>query len=138
MIGLEYIAIIRLLQFKKLASEVGVGSQTFQDWINQRRKIPKDRLVKLSRILNESEELISRELNENDKVEILGIEINRLKKGEMINVSTYTGRGKSLIGDNDVTADKIDCPSCGRKVELKEHVNKCECGARIKVLRERY
>lgn len=28
---------------------------------------------------------------------------------------------------------KHKCGSCGREVELKKHINKCECGARIKV-----
>ena len=30
--------------------------------------------------------------------------------------------------------EKVNCSQCGNKVELKKHVNKCECGARIKVL----
>lgn len=28
-----------------------------------------------------------------------------------------------------------DCPQCGRLVKLKENINSCECGVRIKVLR---
>lgn len=28
----------------------------------------------------------------------------------------------------------VKCPQCGREVKLIEHINKCECGARIKVL----
>jgi len=31
--------------------------------------------------------------------------------------------------------EKVKCGNCGTEVELKKHVNKCECGARIKVLR---
>lgn len=29
---------------------------------------------------------------------------------------------------------KINCSSCNNEVELRSHVNKCECGARIKLL----
>jgi ribosomal protein S27AE len=28
----------------------------------------------------------------------------------------------------------VICPNCKNEVELKKHVNKCQCGARIKVL----
>lgn len=30
---------------------------------------------------------------------------------------------------------KVKCGQCGKEVELKTHINKCVCGARIKVLR---
>lgn len=29
----------------------------------------------------------------------------------------------------------VNCGNCGKPVKLKKHINKCECGARIKVLR---
>lgn len=29
----------------------------------------------------------------------------------------------------------VKCGQCGKEVELKKHTNKCECGARIKVLK---
>jgi DNA-directed RNA polymerase subunit RPC12/RpoP len=32
-------------------------------------------------------------------------------------------------------AIKVKCGNCGKEVELIKHVNKCECGARIKVLK---
>lgn len=30
--------------------------------------------------------------------------------------------------------NKVNCGNCGAEVELKKHINKCKCGARIKVL----
>lgn len=35
-----------------------------------------------------------------------------------------------------MAAEKAECGQCGSLVELKKHINKCECGARIKVLRQ--
>jgi ribosomal protein S27AE len=31
--------------------------------------------------------------------------------------------------------DKVECRQCGREVELKEHINKCKCGAITKLLK---
>jgi len=29
---------------------------------------------------------------------------------------------------------KVKCSQCGKDVEIKKHINKCKCGARIKIL----
>lgn len=31
--------------------------------------------------------------------------------------------------------ETVKCGNCGKDVALKKHINRCECGARIKVLR---
>jgi hypothetical protein len=35
---------------------------------------------------------------------------------------------------NVINPQKHKCVKCGREVELKKHITKCECGVRIKVL----
>lgn len=49
MIGLEHIVKEFQVGYQELAKEIGVSPQTIQDWLKQRRKIPKKRLEQLSK-----------------------------------------------------------------------------------------
>lgn len=80
MIGLEYIAKIRLTNFSKIAEDIGISSATMNDWIRKRKKIPKSRLAQLAILLNVDEEIIKKEVNTSDKIYVIELEKYRLMK----------------------------------------------------------
>ncbi|WP_186807071.1 helix-turn-helix domain-containing protein [Priestia megaterium] len=70
MIGLEHIVKEFRQEYKEVAESIGVSSQTIQDWLKQRRKIPKKRLEQLSNLFNLPEKYFQKELNFMEKEEI--------------------------------------------------------------------
>ncbi|MCL6605287.1 MAG: hypothetical protein K6T94_20690 [Paenibacillus sp.] len=71
MIGLQYIADTFHMEYKTVAEKIGVSKQTFQDWIKERRKIPHQRLERLSELFSIKEVgLFQKELTDAEKRDI--------------------------------------------------------------------
>ncbi|MGJ7912615.1 helix-turn-helix domain-containing protein [Neobacillus sp. LXY-1] len=70
MIGLEHIVKEFQLEYKEVAKTIGVSSQTIQDWLKGRRKIPKQRLESLSKHFGLPEYYFQKELTYMEKEEI--------------------------------------------------------------------
>ncbi|MED3882807.1 helix-turn-helix domain-containing protein [Priestia megaterium] len=70
MIGLEHIVKEFRQEYKEVAKSIGVSSQTIQDWLKKRRKIPKKRLQQLSNLFDLPEKYFQKELNFMEREEI--------------------------------------------------------------------
>ncbi|WP_180236378.1 helix-turn-helix domain-containing protein [Bacillus wiedmannii] len=70
MIGLEHIVKEFHLEYKAVAESIGISSQTIQDWLKGRRKIPKKRLEQLSNYFGLPENYFQNELSYMEKEEI--------------------------------------------------------------------
>lgn len=70
MIGLEHIVKEFHLEYKEVAESIGISSQTIQDWLKGRRKIPKKRLEQLSNYFGLPEKYFQKELSYKEKDEI--------------------------------------------------------------------
>lgn len=70
MIGLEHIVKEFQLEYKEVAKTIGVSSQTVQDWLKGRRKIPKQRLEQLSKYFGLPEVYFQKELTYMEREEI--------------------------------------------------------------------
>lgn len=92
MIGLEYIAKEFHLEYKEIAERLGISPQTLQDWLKQRRKIPKQRLEQLSNMFKLPESYFQKELDHIEKAEI---KVQYLQSiSESIEVSQYNEAGE--------------------------------------------
>jgi transcriptional regulator with XRE-family HTH domain len=70
MIGLEYIIQFKGLKKKDVAEIVEAFPQALNDWLKQRRPIPKEKLEKLSNHFNIPSDLIENEISMANKIEI--------------------------------------------------------------------
>ncbi|WP_020062089.1 helix-turn-helix domain-containing protein [Bacillus sp. 123MFChir2] len=95
MIGLEYIAKEFHLEYKEIAESIGISKQTIQDWLKQRRKIPKKRLEQLSSIFNLPESYFQKELDHIEKAEITMTYLKSVS--EDIKIPEYNEEGE-IIG----------------------------------------
>jgi len=77
MIGLEYISKVFRVEYKVIAVKIGVSQPTIQDWLKDRRRIPKQRLEALSALFRLEGELFQKELTELEK---LNIELDYIRR----------------------------------------------------------
>jgi transcriptional regulator with XRE-family HTH domain len=70
LIGLEHIVKEFQLEYKEVAKTIGVSSQTIQDWLKGRRKIPKKRLEQLSKYFGLPEIYFQKELTYMEREEV--------------------------------------------------------------------
>ncbi|RNF38267.1 helix-turn-helix domain-containing protein [Planococcus salinus] len=70
MIGLEHIAKEFKLEYKKVAEIAGVSSQTVQDWLKERRKIPHKRLEILSAHFGLPKQYFQKDLSYGEREEV--------------------------------------------------------------------
>ena len=75
MIGLEYLCNINNIEFKDLASELGLGKSTVSNWIAGRRKISEKYYEKLKEVFKVPEEYFQKELDELDKLQLQRIKL---------------------------------------------------------------
>ncbi|WP_147614415.1 helix-turn-helix domain-containing protein [Paenibacillus odorifer] len=82
------------MEYKTVAEAIGVSKQTFQDWIKERRKIPKPRLKQLSELFGiEDQVLFQKELLPSEKSEILMIYLTRTDEHEEIELTGVDDEG---------------------------------------------
>lgn len=70
MIGLQFIAEVKQIEYKEIARVLGITPQTVSDWIKGKRQIPTKRLAQLEDYLAVPQSLIGKELNQDDKLTI--------------------------------------------------------------------
>lgn len=70
MIGLEFIVKIKRLEYKDIANYLDISPQSVSDWIKGKRKVPLKRAIQLSEYFNISDELIGKELSEDEKLKL--------------------------------------------------------------------
>ena len=64
MIGLEFIAKLKKIEFKEIASYLDVSPQSVSDWIKGKRRVPPKRAEQLGKFFDVDEELIGKVLTE--------------------------------------------------------------------------
>lgn len=87
MIGLEYIVKEFHIGYKEVAHQLGISPQTIQDWLKNRRSIPKKRLEQLSTTFNLPMEFFQKELNSIEKREVTISYLKSISKNIEIPVS---------------------------------------------------
>jgi transcriptional regulator with XRE-family HTH domain len=70
MIGLEYICRVFEMDYKTLASRLGITPQTINSWLRRKRRIPQERLKQLSEFFSITERYFQQELGGAEKDEI--------------------------------------------------------------------
>ncbi len=70
MIGLELIVKLKKMEFKEVAKYLDISPQSVSDWIKGKRKVPDKRAHQLSKLFNINENLIGKELTEEEKLKI--------------------------------------------------------------------
>lgn len=70
MLGLEFITKMQQIEYKDIAKYLDISPQTVSDWIKGKRKVPKARAKQLSELFNVNEELIGKELTEEEQLKI--------------------------------------------------------------------
>jgi plasmid maintenance system antidote protein VapI len=94
MIGLQFIADTFHMEYKTVAESIGVSKQTFQDWIKERRKIPKPRLEQLSQLFGIGDQtLFQKELLQSEKSEILMVYLTKTDEHEEIEITDIDDQG---------------------------------------------
>lgn len=86
MIGLKYTCVISDIKLKEIGEELGVSKQTVNSWVSGSRKIPDIYLDELSQKFNLRKELLQKEINEIDKLNIQNI----ILKQQIENVSVIS------------------------------------------------
>lgn len=70
MIGLEFIAKLKKIEFKEIASYLDVSPQSVSDWIKGKRRVPPKRAEQLGKFFDVDEELIGKVLTEEEKLKL--------------------------------------------------------------------
>jgi plasmid maintenance system antidote protein VapI len=80
MIGLEFISNLYYIKHTDLAKELGIKRQNINLWIKGKGKIPQKYIVIFVEKFNIPEEYFQKELTNKDKINILELYIQILKK----------------------------------------------------------
>jgi transcriptional regulator with XRE-family HTH domain len=79
MLGLKYIGQIKGLDLKDVSALIDVTPQSMNSWVHGKRKFPQERIKQMAEVLNVPEEYITKQITDKDKIEILKLEIERLR-----------------------------------------------------------
>ena len=71
MIGLEFVLGLYNMQHVELAEKLGIKKQNINMWVKQKQNIPKKYLPILEELFQVDKDLLSRELTELEKLEIV-------------------------------------------------------------------
>ena len=71
MIGLEFVLGLYNMQHVELAEKLGIKKQNINMWVKQKQNIPKKYLPILEELFQVDNDLLSRELTELEKLEIV-------------------------------------------------------------------
>lgn len=70
MIGLEFIVKIKNIEYKEIATYLGISPQSVSDWIKGKRKVPEKRCEQLSELFGIDKDLIGKKLEEDEKLKL--------------------------------------------------------------------
>lgn len=119
-IGVQFITDTWQMEYKTVAEKVGVSKQTFQDWIKGRRKIPQQRLERLSELFGIKDlELFQKELTESEKIEIQILFFQRTDATNEIEVPHIDDNGDEYIVMESVSQNKAIIDYLGESKETK-------------------
>ncbi|MED4785246.1 helix-turn-helix transcriptional regulator [Brevibacillus choshinensis] len=97
MIGLEYICKLFEKQFKDVAEIMRISPKTVNDWVRERRVIPKRHLPKLAEIFQLDEFYFQKELTTSEKLRLQRIKIDREAEFEKVEISYIDQQGEEVV-----------------------------------------
>ncbi|OBY76630.1 hypothetical protein BBG47_26020 [Paenibacillus sp. KS1] len=127
MVGLQFISDTWQMEYKTVAEKVGVSKQTFQDWIKGRRKIPQQRLERLSDLFGVKEfDLFQKELTESEKIDIQIQYFRRMDVFDEVKVSRIDENGEEFTTSEVISQNKgiIDYLEESKETKLIDSIRK--------------
>lgn len=113
MIGLTCLRELYNLTMQELADKIEVSKQLVSMWESEKKAISKDKLKKLSKLFNQPEEYLTKELSDVEKLEA---EYRKLET--QLNYDINEGGNKNYIisGDNDIN-NSIELDTISLEIE---------------------